>query len=84
MNTITLTEAEFDALPDYSCTIPTGVIIGKRWKRGEPFGRPTRWFMGEYREYVPPDPEKVRIAWSEIIRYSEFANQSDVLTVCDA
>jgi len=28
-----LTAAEFKALPEYSCSIPTGVVFGKMWKR---------------------------------------------------
>ena len=31
--TALLTKEELDALPEYSCSIPTGTIIGKRWKR---------------------------------------------------
>lgn len=28
-----LTRGEFDGLGEYSCSLPTGVRIGKRWKR---------------------------------------------------
>lgn len=28
-----LTRKEFDELLDYSCSLPTGTTIGKRWKR---------------------------------------------------
>jgi hypothetical protein len=61
--------AVFDALLEYSCTIPDGKTIGKRWKRREPYGAPVkqaRWFMGEY---VPdPDPKLVYIIWTEVER----------------
>jgi hypothetical protein len=53
-----MTRKYFDALPEYSLSIPTGVTIGKRWKRVEPFvddGTPKTWFMGEYAE----EPDQV-------------------------
>jgi hypothetical protein len=44
-------QADFDSLPEYSCSIPTGVFIGKIWKRREPYiAEPTHWFLGEYVE----------------------------------
>jgi len=61
---VELSDAEFDALPEYSCSLPTGTTIGKRWKRGEPYGQPTRWLLGEYVEHA--DPGKVGIRWSRI------------------
>jgi hypothetical protein len=52
-----LTKAEFDALDEYSASLPTGARPGKRWKRhdgahdpafraagGKPF-----WLVGEYK-----------------------------------
>lgn len=38
-------ERTFKELGDYSCTIPTGVYDGKMWKRGEPYGKPERWYL---------------------------------------
>lgn len=36
---IELTRAEFDALPEYSCSLPTGTTLGKRWrKNGDAYG----------------------------------------------
>lgn len=43
MNTITLSQAEFDALPEYSLSVPTGIYIGKRWKRRGADG----WYVAE-------------------------------------
>lgn len=43
MNTITLTRAEFDALPEYFPPITTGLSIGTRWKRRGL----SKWYMGE-------------------------------------
>jgi hypothetical protein len=51
---VTLTQAELDALPEYSHSVPTGVFPGKRWKRNErayPRGRagePPAWLLQEY------------------------------------
>ena len=64
-----LTLAEFRALPEYSCSVPTGTEIGKRWKRRIPYhGEPCEWFLGEY---VEPDAEQkekgqVGIQWTRI------------------
>lgn len=49
-----MSTAEFERLPEYSCTIPTGVTIGKRWRRREPYmlDAPVigRWYLCEYVE----------------------------------
>ena len=48
---VLLSREDFDALPEYSCTLPTGVTIGKRWKRREPYGAEpanAAWFLGTY------------------------------------
>jgi len=59
---IYLTRARFEALPEYSCSIPTGQTIGKAWRRGVPFRGPRRrWYMGRYVEH--PDPDLVGIEW---------------------
>ena len=51
METIVLTEIEFNQLPNYSCSYPTDTTIGKRWKRGEPYVRdPHTWYLCEYVE----------------------------------
>lgn len=51
-----LTAAEFNALPEYSASLPTGTTPGKRWKRLDGAfdrdfvrrgGKP-RWMIGEY------------------------------------
>lgn len=78
--TIELTRQEFQDLPEYSCSLPTGTTIGKRWKknqdayRGEHSvisaaeekitGIPVNWWMGEYIE--DPDPKLVGIKWRKI------------------
>lgn len=55
-----LTPREFAALPEYSCSLPTGTTIGKRWKRLDgshdhrfkAAGGQPRWMVGEYTRYV--------------------------------
>lgn len=37
MDATRLTRKEFDEMLEYSCSIPTGKAIGKRWKRDENF-----------------------------------------------
>ena len=67
-----MTRAEFDALPTYSCTLPTGTTIGKKWKRdvNEPrrfhgdFAVKEEWWTGEY---IPdPEPGMVGIKWRRV------------------
>lgn len=49
-----LTMEQFKALSDYSCTVPTGVVPGKRWKRRKvyqykgPEPLPREWLLGYY------------------------------------
>ena len=61
-----MTKKEFDDLPTYSCTMPTGVFLGKRWKRDDNEARrfrapkpgpdiPEDWWMGEYAESDKPN-----------------------------
>lgn len=60
METLQLTQAEFDALPEYSESLPTGTTIGKRWKRECRDG----WVVGEYTSKEPKDRgDVVRIQW---------------------
>jgi len=49
----------FDSLPEYSCSIPTGVTIGKVWKCNRNFGLPTEekdWVICEYVDDPRGDP----------------------------
>lgn len=46
-----MSRREFDELPEYSCTLPTGTTIGKKWKRREPYGADpdtATWYLGTY------------------------------------
>ncbi len=66
--TAVMTKADFDALREYSCTLPTGTYIGKRWKRAlfkDKYGSEVvGWMMGEYAPN--PDPKEVDIIWRNI------------------
>lgn len=64
-----LTPREFETLPEYSASMPTGVFIGKRWKRLDgshdraflAAGGKPRWLVGEYQ--VCAEPTKARTVW---------------------
>lgn len=67
-----MTEREFEALHDYSCSVPTGTTIGKVWRRREPYradqlrpGEAFQWYLGEY--VVDRDPKYVGILWRKIV-----------------
>ena len=68
---ISLTRDELEALPEYSISLPTGVIIGKRWKRNINFMAPSQmahpfdgaelrrqpdWWIGEF--VTDPNPKR--------------------------
>jgi hypothetical protein len=80
MNEVLLTQHEFDNLLNYSCTLPTGQTVGKRWKRRIPYeqvkGVTPEWFMGEYVE--DPDPEYIRITWHKIIIVGDKPIDKDI------
>lgn len=78
---VTLTRREFADLGEYSCSLPTGTRIGKRWKRDANAYRPPvrtsvlgvefvipwpeDWILGEYIEN--PNPEMVGVLWRKIV-----------------
>lgn len=71
---ITLSLEQFLALPEYSCSIPTGQTPGKRWRRREPYekrkGEPTYWYLGEYYDYaITPETSPVGYRGSISIRW---------------
>jgi len=64
-DTILLTTDEFDSLPEYSSSLPTGTTIGKRWICKNDYDNESKgWVMGEYVDH--PDPSKVGILWRDI------------------
>jgi hypothetical protein len=62
-----MTQATFGDLREYSGTIPTGKMIGKRWKLDRAYmGQGTGWVLRGYEECDPPDPDKIAIPWWDI------------------
>lgn len=60
--TVILTQEEFDNLPEYSCSYPTGTTIGKKWKARWPYSNvPEEWYLREYTGYTE-DGEHVSIS----------------------
>lgn len=65
---IVLTEEEFDKLSEYSTSLPTGITIGKRWKRAVDFRDVSKgWILGEYVACVKEhSSRKVDVSWKTI------------------
>jgi hypothetical protein len=60
----------FEALHEYSCSLPSGVYEGKMWRRGEPYIEPRSvWYLGWFG--CSDKPDKVSINWREIIIVEE-------------
>lgn len=70
---IALTRAEFDQLPEYSTTLPTGQTPGKAWKaRVPPWASKARaqWHRGVYGKPYPEGHEhhgQIPIGWRAIV-----------------
>lgn len=69
LQVLRLTPRQFLELPEYSCSLPTGTTIGKRWRRLDGAhdrefiaggGKP-KWIIGEYLN--SSGPAKVSIYW---------------------
>ncbi len=59
---------EFEALPAYNISLPTGPRLGFRWKRMYPYVRddmPHKWLLGETVDDGKPDGWLV--VWREIL-----------------
>ncbi len=72
METKTITQKEFDGLDEYSCSVPTGTTLGKKWKCKRDYHDASKgWFIGEYGKPFD-DPrgkrfcQKVPISWAII------------------
>lgn len=59
-----ISRAELRALPEYSCSVPTGQTVGKRWRRNMHFGSTIEpeWMIGEYIDHA--NPAKIGIRWT--------------------
>lgn len=73
MENIVLTQKEFDNLLEYSCSLPTGTTIGKKWKKGWPYYKPTEWYLCEYIKH--DDPDKVGISYKRIVAVFRLKNK---------
>lgn len=65
--TIRMAVKEFMELLEYSCSMPTGVVIGKRWRCNVTAfmgGLKPHWVMGEYAPHE--DPKKAAILWHDV------------------
>lgn len=62
-----ISRADLAALGEYSCSLPTGTTIGKRWRRNlnafrpDRAGVPAEWTVGEFVDIG--DKENVGIKW---------------------
>ena len=60
-----ISQATFNSLLEYSCSLPTGTTVGKVWKRNlHAYTRPRRdplWVICEYVEHE--DPKRIGIEY---------------------
>jgi hypothetical protein len=71
---IVISRDELRKLPEYSCTIPTGTTIGKRWRRDVlepkrfhgvlPRDTPAEWMIGEYYDIGSDKEVGIKWAWA--------------------
>lgn len=67
---LVISRADLAALPEYSCTLPTGTTIGTRWRRdlnayrADRRGAPPEWVIGEYFDDGTPGMVAIRWAWA--------------------
>jgi hypothetical protein len=69
-----ISKEELRKLLEYSCTLPTGTIIGKRWRRNVlepkihhgvlPRGTPAEWMIGEYYDIGSKTEVGIRWVWA--------------------
>ncbi len=75
MNEEVISRTDLFKLPEYSCSIPTGTTIGKRWRYNvhayntNSNGRVVpeeqhEWMIGEYIEHKDPDKVGIKWAWA--------------------
>jgi hypothetical protein len=71
-----MTTAQLAQLMEYSTTVPTGALYGKRWRRRIPWDTRlplAQWMMGEYEP--DPDPDYVVTRWREILLVDEGGSE---------
>lgn len=65
-DTVSMSLSDFNKLPEYSCTLPTGTKAGKQWKRRKHDGT---WCLGTYYELDDLDPAsttQIGISWQHL------------------
>lgn len=66
-DTALMEPADFAELPEYSASIPTGVEVGKRWKRARnTYNGDDGWLMGAFEEHPSGDPELVLVLFRDL------------------
>lgn len=66
---VLVSKADFDSLPEYSCSIPTGALPGKWWKRRRRYDATcNEWLLGVYADKPNPD-RTVTIYWRRLEWY---------------
>lgn len=88
--TVIMTAEQFKELPEYSCSMPTGVYAAKRWKRD--IHEPNRYAVMQINSFIPPEkqeeeirkrgldkPEKLEPKWF-MGEYKEL-NKEELLTL---
>ena len=73
-----MTRATLARLPEYSYSLPSGVSVGKMWRRmfrdGE-FGPGVGWFLGWYAASDTPD--MCRICWRTVLVVDDSEGRDD-------
>lgn len=62
MESVRMSQREFDELPVHQKNLPVMAAVGKRWKRK----MKDCWLMGEYTEDPRRNRSVVRVKWSRI------------------
>lgn len=63
----TISREDLAALLEYSCSLPTGTTIGKRWRRSTHWPKyleTTEWRIGSYVDCPCMGEGRVAIAWA--------------------
>lgn len=82
MKETVITRQELAALGEYSCSIPTGVTIGKRWRRDmnayreDRRGVPSEWVIGQFVDIG--SKTEVGITWTWAVEVPGKVHRGDL------
>lgn len=68
--TVLVTEAGFRQMHDYSCSIPSGKVVGYRWRCAWVYEKQEisdRWIMREYVECDPVRADRIAFPYRDLI-----------------